>query len=129
MAYVREDKQKIEIDYPIEKVWAAIPETIKVLEWKIQEQYDNAHKLKVKSRKGFIAYESVLNVEVTSVDEVTTRVAINAETPVTTITSMADFGRTRDRIELFIEGLAVQMDRMVRVDKVAESESKKKKRA
>jgi hypothetical protein len=126
MAYLREDKQKIEIDYPLEKVWVAIPDTIKVLEWKIQEQDDNAHKIKVKSRKGFIAYESILNVEVTAVDDVTTRVSISAETPVTTITSMADFGRTRDRIELFIEGLAVQIDKMVHIDRVPLKDSKKK---
>ena len=30
---------------------------------------------------------------------------------------MADFGRTRDRIELFIEGLAVQIDRTIQMEK------------
>jgi len=49
MAYLREDKQKIEIDYPLERVWVAIPETIKILEWKIQEQNDVTHKIKIKS--------------------------------------------------------------------------------
>ena len=126
MAYLREDKQKIEIDYPLEKVWVAIPETIKTLEWKIQEQNDITHKIKIKSKKGFIAYESILNVEVSAVDEATTRVSITAETPVTTITAMADFGRTRDRIELFIEGLAVQIDRMVNIDKPPLRDNKKK---
>ena len=65
-----------------------------------------------------------MNVEAVSVDEQKTRVSINAETPVTTITSMADFGRTRDRIELFIEGLAVQIDRTIQMEK---EERKKKK--
>ena len=126
MAYLREDKQKIEIDYPLERVWVAIPETIKILEWKIQEQNDVTHKIKIKSKKGFIAYESILNVEVTAVDELTTRVSINAETPVTTITAMADLGRTRDRIELFIEGLAVQIDKMVNIDKTPLRDNKKR---
>jgi hypothetical protein len=45
------------------------------------------------------------------VDEQTTRISINAETPVTTITSLADFGRTRDRVEIFIEALAKQMEK------------------
>ena len=126
MAYLREDKQKIEIDYPLERVWVAIPETIKILEWKIQEQNDVTHKIKIKSKKGFIAYESILNVEVTAVDELTTRVSINAETPVTTITAMADLGRTRDRIELFIEGLAVQIDKMVNIDKAPLRDNKKR---
>jgi carbon monoxide dehydrogenase subunit G len=117
MAYLREDKEKIEIDYPIEKVWVAIPEVVKKLQWKIEEVDDNTHKFKVKTKKGFIAYGSSLTVEVTAVDEQTTRVAINGETPVTTITAMADFGRTRDRIEMFIEGLAVQIDRAIQVVK------------
>jgi hypothetical protein len=43
------------------------------------------------------------------VDEKTARVTVTAETPVTTITSIFDFGRTRDRIELFFEALAKQL--------------------
>ena len=34
---------------------------------------------------------------------------IDAETPVTTITSVIDFGRTRDRMGQFIEILAKEM--------------------
>jgi hypothetical protein len=128
MAYMREDKEKIEIDYSIEKVWAAIPDVIKGLEWKTLEKDDNEHKLKVKTKKGFIAYGSDLNITVTAVNEQTTQVAINGETPVTTITSMADFGRTRDRIEMFIEGLAVLIDRSVQRDKAEEKDKGKKKK-
>jgi hypothetical protein len=36
--------------------------------------------------------------------------SIKAETPVTTITSIIDFGRTRDRIGQFIEMIAKQME-------------------
>jgi hypothetical protein len=126
MAYLREEKEKIEIDYPLEKVWAAIPDVITKLEWKTKETDEANHKLKVLTKKGFLAYESTLNVDVTAVNDTTTRVALSAETPVTTITSMADFGRTRDRIELFIETLALQMDRMVQVEKAAEKSKKNK---
>lgn len=128
MAYLREDKEKIEIDYPIEKVWEAIPEVVKGLQWKTLEKDDTAHRIKIKTKKGFIAYGSDLTIIVTAVDEQTTQVAINGETPVTTITSMADFGRTRDRIEMFIEGLAVLIDRMVNVDKPGEAVQGKKKK-
>jgi len=124
MAYLREEKQKIEIDYPIEKVWDAIPEVAKIIEWTLEEKNDETHKAKLRTKKGFLSYNTVMNVEAVSVDEQTTRVSINAETPVTTITSMADFGRTRDRIELFIEGLAVQIDRNIQMEK---EERKKKK--
>lgn len=129
MAYLREDKEKIEIDYSIEKVWAAIPEAIKNLQWKTLETNENEHKLKVQTKKGFLAYESTFNVEAVAVNEATTRVTISAETPVTTITSMADFGRTRDRIELFIEALALQMDKMVQGEKAAEREHQKKQKS
>jgi hypothetical protein len=126
MAYLREEKTKIEIDYSIEKVWAAIPEVITKLEWKVKETDEANHKLKVLTKKGFLAYESVLNVDVVTVNETTTRVAISAETPVTTITSMADFGRTRDRIELFIETLALIMDKIAQEEKALEKAKKKK---
>jgi hypothetical protein len=43
------------------------------------------------------------------VDEKTARFKVKAETPVTTVTAMADFGRTRDRIDLFFEALAKQL--------------------
>lgn len=126
MAYLREEKEKIEIDYSLEKVWAVIPDAVTKLEWKIKESDEATHKLKVLTKKGFLAYESTLNVDVVAVNDSTTRVTISAETPVTTITSMADFGRTRDRIELFIETLALLMDRMVQLEKAAEKAKKKK---
>jgi hypothetical protein len=126
MAYLREEKEKIEIDYPIEKVWAAIPEAVTRLEWKTKEADEANHKLKVLTKKGFLAYESTLNVDVVAVNNTTTRVGISAETPVTTITSMADFGRTRDRIELFIETLALIMDKMAQDEKAAQKSKKNK---
>jgi len=110
MAYVREEKQTFEIDYSLEKVWAAIPQTIKTLDWTIEATDDQAYKLKIKSKPGFFSYSSILNVEIKSVDEKTAKLAINAETPVTTITSIADFGRTRDRLEEFVETLAKELD-------------------
>jgi len=126
MAYLREESEKIEIDFPIQKVWTVIPEVVKNLQWTILEKDDNIHKIKIKTKKGFISYPSTLNVEASSVNEQTTRVSISGETPVTTITAMADFGRTRDRIELFIEGLARQIDKVVQQEK-AEAKNKKKK--
>ena len=111
MAYLRNEQEKLEVDYPLEKIWAAIPEVVKILEWTIEEKDDASHKAKVKTKGGFMAYGSTLQVEVTAVDEKTTRMSINAETPVTTITSVIDFGRTRDRMGQFIEILAKQMEK------------------
>jgi hypothetical protein len=111
MAYLRNEKENLEVSYPLEKIWATIPEVITILEWQIEEKDDASHKAKVKTKGGFMAYSSNLYIKVTSVDENTTRMAINAETPVTTITSIIDFGRTRDRIGQFIETLAKQMEK------------------
>lgn len=111
MAYLRNEKENLEMDYPLEKIWAAIPEVITTLEWQIEEKDDTTNKAKVKTKSGFMSYNSILYIELTPVDENTTRMSINAETPVTTITSIADFGRTRDRIGQFIETLEKQMEK------------------
>ena len=110
MAYLRNEKEKLEVSYPLKKIWAAIPETTKILEWTIEEQDDTAHKAKIKTKGGFLAYNSILYLEASSVDENKTRMSIYAETPVTTITSIVDFGRTRDRIGQFIETLGKLME-------------------
>jgi hypothetical protein len=111
MAYLRNEKENLEISYPIEMIWAAIPQAIQTLDWKIEEKDDATHKLKVKTKGAFLAYGSILYIEVTPVDEKTSRMSINAETPVTTITSIADFGRTRDRVEQFVGVLAGEMQK------------------
>ena len=111
MAYLRKEKETVEISYPLEMIWAAIPKAIKTLEWKIEEKNDETHNAKVKTKSGFMSYSSILYIDAISVDEKTTLMSVNAETPVTTITSIADFGRTKDRIEQFIETLAKQMNK------------------
>jgi hypothetical protein len=109
VAYLRKEKETMEIDYPLCKIWAAIPHALASLEWNMQEIDDAAHHVKAKTKGGFISYPSVLLVDAVSVDEKTARVTVTAETPVTTITAMADFGRTRDRIEIFFGALAKQI--------------------
>jgi hypothetical protein len=110
MAYLRNETEKLEIDYPLEKIWKEIPEVVKILEWTIEEKDDAVHEIKVKTKGGFLAYGSIMNIAVTSGDEKTTCMSMTAETPVTTITSIIDFGRTRDRMGQFIEILAKQME-------------------
>jgi hypothetical protein len=105
MAYTRNEKEKIEIDYPLEKVWAAIPQTVKALEWAIQEKDDAANKAKLKTKGGFLSYSTLIDVELVAAED-KTHMSLTAETPVTTITSMADFGRTRDRMDQFIGVMA-----------------------
>jgi hypothetical protein len=109
LAYLRKEKETFEIDYPLSKIWATIPKTLASLEWTIKEIDDASHHAEAKTKGSFMSYGSVLIIDAVSVDEKTARVTVTAETPVTTITSIADFGRTKDRIELFFETLAKQL--------------------
>ena len=109
MAYLRKEKETVEIDYPLTKIWKAIPKVLASLEWSIDEIDDTAHHIKAKTKAGFMSYSSVLIIDAVSVDKKTARVTVSAETPVTTITSLADFGRTQQRVASFFETLAKQL--------------------
>jgi hypothetical protein len=109
MAYLRKETETVEIDYPLAKVWAAVPKALVSLHWTIEESDDMAHHVKAKTKGAFMSYPSVLIIDGAGVDEKTARVKVTAETPVTTITSVADFGRTRERIDQFLEALAKQL--------------------
>ena len=109
MAYLRKERETVEIDYPLGKVWLAIPKALTSLEWTVKEIDNEAHHAIAKTKGGFISYPSVLLIDGVEVDEKTSRVKVTAETPVTTITSIADFGRSQDRIEAFFEALAKQL--------------------
>ncbi len=110
MAYLRNEKQTVEIDYPLADVWTAIPEVIVSLEWKIEEVDDATHHATVKTKGGFMSYGSSLTIDGVPVDEKKCRVTVRGETPVTTITALADFGRASDRIQLFFETLAKRLN-------------------
>ena len=76
MAYLKEQKEKIEISYPLNAVWEAIPKAIEKLNWKIQETAETTHHLKVKTKGGFISYPSTLIIDLTVVDEKTTQMSL-----------------------------------------------------
>ncbi len=110
MAYQRETKQELEVDFSLEDIWTAIPKAIAELEWEIQEKDDNAHYLRVKTQKSFLSYSSMLHIQVSKINEKTTNIKIDAETPVTTITSVMDFGQADERISTFVLTLAKIMN-------------------
>jgi uncharacterized lipoprotein len=110
MAYAREENDKLEVSYPLEKIWEAIPKAIDMLEWKILETDHSKHYFKIKTRAGFLAYPSTMKVDLEVIDEKNTKLTVAVETPVTTITSIADYGRSRERIEQFIVMLAKLME-------------------
>jgi hypothetical protein len=110
MAYLREQKENLEVSYSINAIWEAIPTVIAKLNWKIEESNEAAHHLKVKTKGGFISYPSTLKIYLEAVDEKTTQMSMAAETPVTTITAVADYGRTSERIDQFVVALAKLME-------------------
>jgi carbon monoxide dehydrogenase subunit G len=109
MAYLRKEQEMVEIDHPLTNVWEAIQKAIPDIEWTIEEIKDKEYQIKVKTKSGFMSYSSLLLIEAIKVTEDTTRINIFAETPVTTVTAVADFGRTRQRIDLFLAGLVKQL--------------------
>ena len=111
MAYLRQEKETYEIDYPIDEIWKAMPKATKKLKWQLEQADNEKHQAKVKTKAAFLSYSSILIVDAVAVNEKMCRVTVQAETPVTTITAVADFGRTRDRIEMFFAVLAEQMNR------------------
>ena len=111
MAYTREETEHVEVDYPLLQIWETIPKAIAQLEWEIQESDKNLYSLTIKTKGAFMSYHSTMKIVLTVVDDKTTRMLIYGETPVTTITSVLDFGRTRQRIEAFIVTLAKLMEK------------------
>ena len=109
MAYLREEKENLEVSYPLNAVWEAIPKAIVKIEWTIQETNEETRTVKIKTKGAFLSYPSKLTVTLSKVDEKTTNMSIAAETPVTTITSVADYGRTRERIEVLMATLSKLM--------------------
>jgi hypothetical protein len=109
MAYLRSEKEIVEVDYPINTVWDAIGKALKGLEWKIEEVNEEKHQMKVKTKANFMAYASNMTIDVQQTKENVSRVNVSAETPVTTITGIVDFGRTRERIDSFFLGLIKQL--------------------
>ena len=110
MAYLREEKENLEVSYPIKTLWDAIPKALENLKWTAEETDEAKFHLKVKTKGAFLSYPSTLKIDLKVVDENTTKMSIAAETPVTTITSIADYGRTRERIDVFVTILAKLME-------------------
>lgn len=109
MAYGRKEKEIVEMDYPLAIVWPAIQKAITQLEWTMEENDDAKHSVKAKTKGAVMAYSSVVSVNAVAVAEGTTRVSVSAETPVTTLTAIVDFGRTKERVNSFLAALSRQL--------------------
>lgn len=110
MAYLRKEKEIVEMDYPLNTVWVAIQKAIPAIDWTIEETNEVEHQVKAKTKAGFLSYSSLFSIQAVAVAENITRVSVFAETPVTTLTAVADFGKTSERIDLFFASLAKQLN-------------------
>jgi hypothetical protein len=110
VAYLRQEKETVEIDYPLSKVWEAMPKALTLLEWSLEQSDDEVYHAKVKTKSAFMSYSSVLIIDAVPVNEKMCKVTVKAETPVTTITAIADIGRSRERIQMFFAALAKQLN-------------------
>jgi len=113
MAYLRRDDETVEIDHPLDKVWIGIQNALTSLQksqqWSTEQVDEAAHRVKAKTKAGPWSWGSILLITVTSVNENTTRVHVAAETTITMITAIIDFGQGRRRIGQFFEELAKQL--------------------
>ncbi len=109
MAYLRKDEETVEIGHTLAKVWTAVHKATESLGWELQETNEAEHRVKVKSKAGPMSWSSVLLIDVTHVDENTSRVLVRAETPITMIVAIIDFAQGRRRIGQFLEELAKQL--------------------
>ena len=109
VAYVRREEGAAEYAHPLNKVWACIPEVVAGLGWGVEAVDDVAHRVRVKTWSGLFAWGSVFLIDVVAVSDGTTRVNVRAETPVTAITGLVDFGRTGQMIGVFFQELQRQL--------------------
>lgn len=110
MAYLRKEKHLVESDYSVKEIWEKIPKVIEELGWKLENIDEKTQQIQAKTIGGMLSYASVIIIKVWSTDSKKTRIKINSETPVTTITSITDFGRTKERIDIFFEILSKKLE-------------------
>jgi hypothetical protein len=87
VAFVRERKKEVDIDFTVEQIWNALPKAVDEFDWDIEEEDTINHILKIKTSKTLYSYGSTLRVELKPLNQKTTRMTVYGETPVATITS------------------------------------------
>lgn len=110
MAYLRDEKEIVEMDFPLNTVWEAVKRTVTRLEWTIETSNESTYQMQAKTKKAFLSYASTLYIEAKAMSESVTRLIIKAETPVTTVTSVLDFGKSQERIDLFLKALSIELN-------------------
>lgn len=109
MAYLRDEKETVETDFPLNVVWETIKKTTTCLGWTIEAADESTRRMQAKTKEAcFLSYATVLSIEAKAVSEKVSRVTISAETPVTPLTSV-DFGKTHGCVDSFLQALSKEL--------------------
>jgi hypothetical protein len=111
MAYLRERVKELDIDFPIESIWQALPKAAEEFDWDVLTKDEATHRLTIKTSATLTSYGSTLRIELKPITQNSTHMIIYGETPVSTITSTLQFGQTYDCTEDFVLALAEVMNR------------------
>jgi hypothetical protein len=111
MAFLRERKKEVDIDFPVEAIWSALPKAVDEFDWDILEKDEAKHHMSIRTNDTLTSYATTLKVELRALTDKSTRMTVYGETPVTTITSTLQFGQTIDVVDNFVLALADVMNR------------------
>ncbi len=111
MAFLRERKKEVDIDFPVAAIWDALPKAVDEFDWDILEKDEAVHHMSIRTNDTLTSYASTLRIELKPLSEKSTRMTVYGETPVTTITSTLQFGQTYDVVNDFVLALADVMNR------------------
>ena len=109
MAYLRKEEETVEIDHSLSRVWVAVQKVLKNLDWNVTQIDEAEYRVKAKTKAGPMSWSSVFLIDVVPVNKNTTRVTATAETPVTTITAIVDFGQGKRGIANFFKELSKEL--------------------
>lgn len=110
MAYLHDEKETVEMDFPLNIVWENIKKVVSGFEWTIETADESTWSMKAKTKEVcFLSYATVLSIEAKGVSEKVSRVTIRAETPVTTLLSI-NFGKPQAYMNSFLEALSIELN-------------------
>ena len=110
LAYLRKGNETVEIDYSLDRVWESIKKVLVSLSITTERIDEVSHHVKAKTKGRLFTLSSTLFIDAVAVEGRKTRITVSAETPVTTITAMINFGGAKHQINLLLMELTRQLD-------------------
>ncbi len=109
MAYLHDEQETVEIDFPLNIISETIKKTVTCFGWTIETVDESTRRIQAKTKElCFLSCATVLSIESKVVSDKMSRVTVSAETPVTALTSV-NFGKTQAYINCFLEALSIEL--------------------